>query len=423
MNNMKKKLLVLGGAAQLCDIIENARDMGFYVIVTDNIENSPGKRIADESAMVSIVDVDGLVKLCRDKSIDGVMNYCLDPGQKPYFRVCKELGFKCYGNEEQFHIMSNKDIFKQECLKYGISTIPGYDKKGIIDEEVLHNVRYPVVVKPADGRASKGSSLCYNEQDLFKGIENALAYSERKRVIIEKYLPRLPEVVIKHCVVDGEVFFTSMSDLYTCYTPSGKRAYIGSQTFPSRYVDLYLKKVHDRVLSMIKGMGIKNGAMSWDGFVDGEDIRFFDPSFRMGGAQDWRIVDRISGVNISTLLTNFAMTGSMGDISKIRKVDKAFIRKSSAMLYFLCNLGHIDKIIGLQESARIDSVIGYHLSHEEGDEIKQFGTSDHVVVRFLMVADTKDELKRDIQKIQSFFDVLDKEGKSMLLPNFDVNCF
>lgn len=423
MMNGKKALLILGGVAQLCDIIEDAKRMGYYTVVTDYLEDSPGKRIADETAMVSIVDVDGLVDLCRKRNIDGIMNYCLDPGQKPYFRVCKELGWKCYGTEEQFNIMSNKDMFKKECAKYGISTIPGYDAEGDVTDEVIERVKYPVVVKPADGRASKGSSLCHNKEELLAGIKTALDYSDRKKVVIEKYLTGLQEVVIKYCIVEGEVFFTSMSDLYTCYTKDGTRAYIGSQTFPSRYVDMYLDKVDARVKSMIKGMGIQNGAMSWDGFVDGDDIRFFDPSFRMGGAQDWRIVDRICGVNISTLLTNFAMTGSMGDVEKIRKVDKAFVNKSSAMLYFLSGLGHIDRIVGLEESEKCDSVIGYHLSHEEGDDVTQFGTSDHVVIRFLMVADTKEKLKEDILKIQSVFDVLDKDGNSMLLPNFDIDVF
>ena len=423
MINGKKALLILGGAAQLCDIVVDAKKMGYYVVVTDYLKNSPAKRIADESCMVSITDVDELVDLCRNRHIDGIMNYCLDPGQKPYFNVCKKLGWKCYGTEKQFHIMTNKDVFKNECAKYGVSTIQGFDSDGDVNDEVIKRIKYPVVVKPADGRASKGNTLCMTQDDLVRGIQIALDYSIRKKVVIEKYMPGRQEVVVKYCIVDGEIFLTSMSDLYTCYTKDGVRAYIGGQTFPSRYCDLYLRNVDKRVRSMIKGMGILNGAMSWDGFVDGEDIRFFDPSFRMGGAQDWRIVEKISGVNISSLLTNFAMTGSMGDIEIIRRIDRAFTEKSSAMLYFLSNIGHITKIVGLEESAKVGSVIGYHLSHEEGDDVIQFGTSDHVVIRFLMVANTKEELKKDILMIQSLFDVLNENGESLLLPNFDIGVF
>ena len=418
----KKVLLILGGAAQLCDIVENAKKKGYYVIVTDYLVNSPAKRIADESSMLSIVDVDGIVELCKEKHVDGIMNYCLDPGQKPYQEICERLHFKCYGTREQFNIMTNKDVFKKECHKYGIATIPGFELDENYTKKDLENVTYPVVVKPADGRASKGASLCKNEEELIKGIDYALSFSARKKIVIEKYLPNCQEVVIKYCICDGEIFLTSMADLYTCYH-EGKRAYIWSQTFPSRYYGLLADKVDERIRNMIRGMGIKNGAMSFDGFVDGDEIRFFDPSFRMGGAQDWRIVDQISGINISDLLTNFAMEGTMGDLDTIKKVDKAFLNKSSAMLYFLCDLGKLNKIVGLDEAKKVESVIGYHLSHEEGDIIEQFGTSDHVVARFLMVSDDKESLKKDMRKIQEVFDVYDESGNSILLPNFDVNLF
>ena len=45
-----KKLLILGGNALTMDIVEKAKDLGVYTIVTDwnSIERSPAKRIADE---------------------------------------------------------------------------------------------------------------------------------------------------------------------------------------------------------------------------------------------------------------------------------------------------------------------------------------------------------------------------------------
>ena len=36
-----KKLLMLSGVAQMCDIVENARNKGIYVIVTDYLTDSP----------------------------------------------------------------------------------------------------------------------------------------------------------------------------------------------------------------------------------------------------------------------------------------------------------------------------------------------------------------------------------------------
>jgi len=59
----KNKLLILGGLAQMCDIIQDAIDAGHHVIVADNLIESPGKKIASEHHLISITDTEGLINL------------------------------------------------------------------------------------------------------------------------------------------------------------------------------------------------------------------------------------------------------------------------------------------------------------------------------------------------------------------------
>jgi biotin carboxylase len=416
--NNKKVLLVLGGFAQVCDIVEDAVRSGIYVIVTDYLEDSPAKRLADESHMLSITDVDGIVELCRTRNVDGVMNYCIDPGQKPYQQICERLELPCYGTQEQFQVMTNKDLFKKACSQNGVDTIPEYSTDSTL--ECVGNITFPIVIKPADSRASKGSTICVDPTEIPQAIAKAFSNSERKRILIEKFISG-QEVVIKYFVADGVISLTSMADLYTCYTADGKRAYIGAQVFPSKYYQLYRDTADSNVRRMIRQLGIQNGPMSFDGFVDGDKFRFFDPSFRLGGAQDWRIVAAITGVNISRLLTTFALTGSMGDSRIVRNIDGAFAHKSAAMLYFLVREGKIKKIHGLSEALSLGSVVGHHLSHVEGDVVRQFGTSDHVVMRILLVCDDNVQLRNNLKAIQNVIAIVDDTGDNMLLPNFDAD--
>ena len=85
MINGKKVLLVLGAISAMNEIVQDAKKMGYYVIVTDYLKDSPAKKYADESWMFSIDDVDGIVEACKKRNVDGVMNYCIDPGQKPLY--------------------------------------------------------------------------------------------------------------------------------------------------------------------------------------------------------------------------------------------------------------------------------------------------------------------------------------------------
>ena len=421
MYRNKKVLLILGAISAMNEIVQNARKKGYYVIVTDNLIDSPAKKYADESWMLSIDDVDGLVAKAKERGVDGVMNYCIDPGQKPYQQICEKMGLPCVASFEQFDIMTNKDKFAEYCGKYGVGTIHEYDLDGEFTKENLEKIELPVLVKPADGRASKGITICNKVEDIPLAYEYAMSFSKRKKVLIQTYVRNCPEICAKYVACDGEIFLTTMADVFTCYKEDGTRVYLGTQTYPSKYMDEYLRTTNDRVINMLKSIGVRNGATSFTGFFDNGVFRMFDPSLRMGGAQDWRIAAAASGVDISDLLTNYAMTGSMGDVNEIRKIDKAFAKKFSALLYFDVLPGKIGVIKGIEDALEYKGVVGYHQCHKEGDLIEGLGTANNVAIRFILSCNTKEQFVNTILKVQSCISILNEEGESMMAPLFDVN--
>ena len=413
MINGKKALLILGAISAMNDIVIRAKEKGYYVIVTDYLPDSPAKKYADESWMLSIVDVDGIVEKCRARHVDGVMNYCIDPGQKPYQQICEKLGLPCVAGFEQFDIMTNKDRFAEACKKYGVDTIPEYDPSDV------GSMEFPVIVKPVDGRASKGFCVCQSKDDLDNACRYALSFSSRKVIRIEKNLTSCPEFCAKFFAADGEIFFTSMSDVFTCHLEDGTRVYLGTSTYPSKYYHEFMNTAYDRVISMLKGIGIRNGATSFTGFYDHGIFRFFDPSLRMGGAQDWRIGAEASGVDISDLLTDFAMTGSMGDISVARKVDKAFASRYSALLYFDVLPGKIAEFSGIEEAVKVPGIRSYHQCHKVGDVIPGLGTTDNVAIRFIVSCESRQEFIQTVKTVQSLIVINDENGHSMIAPLYD----
>lgn len=419
MLNGKKVLLILGAISAMNDIVKSARDKGYHVIVTDYYENSPAKKYADECWTLSIDDVDGIVKKARERHVDGVMNYCIDPGQKPYQKICEKLDLPCIADFEQFNIMTNKDKFTQCCNKYGVGTIPEFELNEDYSNEKLDEMEYPVVIKPVDGRASKGITICENKNMVPKAIQYALDNSTRKKVKIEKYL-QCPEICVKYFAADGEFYLTTMADVYKCYKPDGTKVYLGTQTYPSKYLAEYLKTTHEKVITMLKNIGIKNGATSLTGFYDDGVFRFFDPSLRMGGAQDWCIAYAASGVDISNYLTEFAMTGKMGDKEKLKTIDKAIANHPSALLYFNLDIGTIGSFDGVDDALKIPNVLGYHQCHNIGDTIVGYGTSDNVAIRFIISCSTQKELVDTIEKVQKVISINDINGNNMIISPFEA---
>jgi hypothetical protein len=277
------------------------------------------------------------------------------------------------------------------------------------------------VFKPTDGRASKGIVKCDSPSDVNESYLIAKKNSARKHVICEEFIDK-PIIVAKYFVIDGRIALTSLSDTHS-HVQNGKRLYINGKRFPSIYYDEFIETADKKLRLFISGLKIKNGPLSFSGFYDDGVFRFIDPSFRMGGAQDWLIVEKIAGVNISKLMTNFALTGVMGDSNLIQKLVKKFIEKISTMFYVIVVSGKIEKISGLEYLSNYKTVIGYHLAHKEGDMVSKIGTADHVVMRILMVADNSEELISDYLSIKSKLQVLDEHGENMIIDSFDPRKF
>ena len=422
MINGKKAILMLGAISAMNEIVIDAKKMGYYVIVTDYLQGSPAKKYADEAWMFSIDDVDAIVEACKARGVDGVMNYCIDPGQKPYLEICKKLNVPCVAGDKQFDIMTNKDKFALCCMDYGLDVIPKYNLDRDLSPDEYENLSYPIMIKPVDGRASKGIIVVDKPENMSESIRYSLQFSKRKEVVIEKYM-QCPEFCAKYVASNGNIYFSSMSDVWDSVLPDGTRVYMGTSTYPSKYCEEYLKTTNKKVVKMLQSIGIKNGAMSLTGFYDQGRFRFFDPSLRMGGAQDWRVVEAASGINIANLLTNFAITGSMGDDKEIKKIDCAFTKKYSALLYYDLLIGQIGSISGIDKILQLTGVVGYHQCHVEGDIIETYGTSNNVAIRFILSCDTKEEFINTVEEANRLMIIKDVNDNNMIAPKYTPELF
>ena len=159
-----KKLLILAGNNVHVKIVEAAKALGVYTIVTDYLlpEESPAKLVADEYWMLSTGDIDAVVKKCREEHVDGVLNFSIDTVQFHYFQICEKLGVPCYGNKLQFETMTNKRLFKDFCKANNVDVIPEYT----LDDINNGTVTYPVFIKPSDSRGSRGQSICTSKEEI-----------------------------------------------------------------------------------------------------------------------------------------------------------------------------------------------------------------------------------------------------------------
>lgn len=80
--------MLLGGLRYLLPAIRAAHEQGYYVITADYLPNNIAHKYSDEYVNVSIVDKEAVLKVAREKQIDGIMSFACDPG------VVQQLMFK-----------------------------------------------------------------------------------------------------------------------------------------------------------------------------------------------------------------------------------------------------------------------------------------------------------------------------------------
>ena len=292
-----RKLLLLGTSLASVEIVQTAREMGCYTIVTDNLppEYSIAKKEADEYWMISTTDLDQLENKCREEHIDaifaGVSEFNLDRVKE----LTERLGLPCYIEDSAWKYARDKSAFKAKCREIGVPVAEEYVVSNPPRPEELEGIEYPVVVKPVDGTGNKGLSICYNAEELIAGCEKARAAAESGNILIERYISGV-ETWNYYYLAEDEVRHAYSG---RAYRQPGYPTFLylcGSSTLAD-YND-YREKVNDKCISLIKAIGCKKGVV-WFQFIKDAKGRYYalEMAQRISADSSGKSIKRAAGVN------------------------------------------------------------------------------------------------------------------------------
>ncbi len=223
----QKKLMLLGGIRYLLPVIETAHRLGAYVITADYLPGNIAHKYSDEHVNVSIIDRDAVLKVAREKRIDGIMSFGVDPGVVTAAYVAEKMGLPS-PPLKSVEILQNKDKFRDFLAANGFNCPwhMGYASK----EEALRDfsrvdradhvdntrgMRFPVIVKPVDSAGSKGCTRVDSLAELSGAIDGALAESHSGRFIIEQFLELAGHQTGSDSFsIDNELVFCSFDSQY-----------------------------------------------------------------------------------------------------------------------------------------------------------------------------------------------------------------
>ena len=409
-----KKVLIMGANPETVSLVKKAREMGIYTIVTDNNPKAYAKKFADQAENVDATNVKELVKLAKREKVDGVVVGVAEALLPAYCEVCRQLNMPCYSSADKFEIMVRKDRFKDKCREYGVPTIREFtlEDKG--------HIEYPVIVKPVDSCSSKGIKVCYNDQDLDVAIAYALQFSNSGKYIIEEYMNG-EEVISYYVMQDGNPIFVGMCDRYTFKERVDLVQLPTCYIFPSRHIEAYLQHSDIPIKNMIRGLGLNNGSIFFQCFVDSQGtVRTYEPGYRLNGAQEHIIISKVSGIDAKEIYINMALKGKAADID-LESLGNPKPSQIACKLSPLVKIGKIAHIEGLNDILALPDVVSVNPSYEEGDEVSGEGTLKQIICRFFIVSKCKQDLINTINQIYKYFSVINVNNEEMLIGQFDTS--
>lgn len=314
----QKKLMLLGGIRYLLPVIEAAHQQGYYVITADYIPDNIAHKYSDEYVNVSIIDKEAVLKIAKEKKIDGIMSFGVDPGVVSASYVQEQMGLPSFGPYESVVVLQNKDKFRAFLAKHDFN-VPWAFGFSSIDDALKKKTEfsYPLIVKPTDSAGSKGCTRVESEETLIDALEYAMKFSIGGHIIVEEFIEK------RGCssdtdsyAQDGKLKFVSFSaqrfdtNAINQYTPA---AYSWPSTFTLEE-EQYLTSEIQRLITLL---GLKTAVFNIEARVGTNGKPYImELTPRGGGNRLCEMLRYATGVDMITAITRAIVGDDPGIIEQ-----------------------------------------------------------------------------------------------------------
>lgn len=413
-----KKIAILGGNPETGALVDVANRMGLYTVVLDPYPNSPAKRHAALSHEIDVTDLDAVDRVIREEGVAGVLVGVADPLVPFYQKICARNQLNCYATETIIQALTSKTSFAQTCVDHGVAVTPFFDVD-VNSPGDIKRLDYPVVVKPVDAGAGVGISVCRNPVEFEAGVDKALAVSIRKELRVEKFM-QCDDMFVYYTFVDGVVHLSALADRHKTDKQGQFSSVCIAAEYPSRHARRFVQEVHPKLVNMFEALGIQNGVLLIQFFVDDNAFYAYDPGFRLQGEAPHLYLKHLNNFDHREMLLNFAISGSMwtGDFNEVN--DPSFKGEYATTIWVLLKEGRIDIIGGLEAIRSHPNVIEVLQRFQSGDEVRNamVGTERQVFARIYTKATTLGESRNLIRFIHENLIVANEFGVDMILDRY-----
>lgn len=398
-----KKLMLLGGIRYLLPVIKAAREQGYYVITADYIPDNIAHKFSDEYVNVSIINKEAVLKVAREKQIDGIMSFGVDPGVVSASYVQNQMGLPSFGPFESVEILQNKDKFRAFLTEHGFNVPKAKGYTNAADAMADASIwDYPIIVKPTDAAGSKGVTRVDNARQLKAAVDYSFDKSISGHIIIEDFIEKAGcSSDTDSMSVDGKLVFTSFCaqrfDLNASnpYTPA---AYSWPSTFTAEQ-ETYLTSEIQRLITLL---GLKTVVYNIETRIGTNGKPYImELTPRGGGNRLCEMLRYATGVDMITAITR-AMVGD--PIEPITQ--KPYNGHWAEIILHADQDGVFDH---LEISKDLPAeVVEEDLWVKQGDKVESFEGANNAIGTLVLKFQTEEELEKAIINQRDWLHVIVK---------------
>lgn len=414
-----KKIMILGGNPETAVLVNTARSMGYYTIVVDMGQGSPAKKNASESYDIDVFEVDKIVEVARQRKVDAVLVGVADILVKPYREICEKLGVHCYATDKAIEAFSSKDGFKRSCIEHDIQDIPGIYLHTSAPIKKPDGLDYPLMIKPVDSGGGVGMKICRDDADYQESVREALKHSKKGVVLVERYMD-CEDMAAYYTFRNGVPYLSATYDRITQKQGDASPVGIGA-IYPSKHQPSFIRNIHPKLSRFFQSLGIQNGVLNLQFFVEGDQFYAYDPGFRLQGEAPHIHLAKINGFDHREMLIDFAFKGNFGNDDFPAKNDPDFRGKKACTYWVLLKAGEIASIEGLEAIKSDESVVFVMQRFQQGDTVQEewVGTERQVFARIYIEADSIIEINSKIVDFNNRLNIRDTLGENMIISKLE----
>lgn len=398
---MQKKVLMLGGNYFQMTATLAAKALGCYVISVDYLPENPAHKYADEYHNVSTIDKEAILKLARQKKIDGIVSYGSDVSAPTAAYVAEKMGIPT-NPYESVMILTHKDLFRKFMRENGLRMPEGSSFTKDQREEArsfFGTLRLPVMIKPIDASGSKGVVKVEDVSGFDAAFDEALSYSIEKHVIVEEFIEKQGyQIDGDGFIVDGKIAFFGVMDQHHD-AACNKHAPIGLSC-PSIQQQEYQDKARVQIQQIFDLLHMKMGAFNFE-YIIGQDgeVYVLEIGPRNGGNLITDAIKVARDVDLAEYTIKIALGEDCSDL-----YEKPIHTCTSSYIVHSTRDG-IFRGIEIDESIR-DHIVQQAVFAKPGDRVEKFRNAAFGFGAMVITFDSVEEMCEKVDHMNDYIKVL-----------------